>query len=314
MSKIRSVACAPFSLPPQPTFHYGGQAILDGVMMRGQRHFAISLRLPDGKVDTTTQPLSTLYTGKLRKTPLARGFIVLLESLLLGTRAVLYSASASEGEGEKASPALVWGMVFLALGIAVALFFILPLFLARLLDPYISSSLVSNLVEGAIRLGIFLAYLKGVSLVPEVRRVFAYHGAEHRVVNAYEDGAALEAEAVRKYSIAHVRCGTSFILAVLVIAILVFALLGRPPLWLSLLSRLLLLPLIAALGYEVAQLGARHFHNTLMRVLVLPGLALQALTTREPEDSQVEVALSALKGVIEADQGTAASTSPSGLP
>lgn len=283
-------------------------------MMRGQRHIAISLRRPDGTVSTTTQPLSTLYTGKLRKAPLVRGFIVLLEALVLGTGAVLYSANAAEGEGEKISPVMLWGMVFLALGLGVALFFLLPLFLARLLDPYISSSLVSNLLEGLIRLLVFLGYLKSVSMVSEVKRVFAYHGAEHKVVNAYEAGAALEPEAVKKYSTAHVRCGTSFLLAVLVIAILVFALLGRPPLWLSVLSRLLLLPLIAALGYEVTQLGARNFHHAWMRALVLPGLAMQALTTQEPEDSQVEVAISALKGVIEADQGVAASSSTPELP
>jgi len=151
-------------------------------------------------------------------------------------------------------------------------------------------------------LGIFIAYLKLMTLVPDIKRVFAYHGAEHKTVNAYEAGVPLEVEAVREYSTAHARCGTSFLFAVLIIAIIVFALVGRPALWLMILSRIILIPVIAALGYEVVQFGARHAGNGFVRVILAPGLWLQTLTTREPDDSQLDVAISALSKVIEIDQ------------
>ena len=153
-----------------------------------------------------------------------------------------------------------------------------------------------------IRLAIFITYLKLVSLIPDIKRVFTYHGAEHKVVNAYEDGVLLEVEAVRKYNTAHVRCGTSFLFIVLIIAIVVFALVGRPSLWLMVLSRILLIPVIAALGYEVIYFGAKHIKNAVIRAVLAPGLWLQRLTTREPDDSQLEIALTALKKVIEIDQ------------
>ncbi|GAH40887.1 unnamed protein product, partial [marine sediment metagenome] len=159
-----------------------------------------------------------------------------------------------------------------------------------------------HLIEGFIRLAIFIAYLKLMSLLPDIKRVFAYHGAEHKAVNAYEDGAPLEIEATRKYNTAHVRCGTSFLFVVLIIAIIVFALVGRPALWLMVLSRILLIPVIAALGYEVIYFGNKHIDNRIVRAILSPGLWLQSLTTREPDDTQLEVALSALRKVVELDQ------------
>jgi len=193
-------------------------------------------------------------------------------------------------------------MVAVSLTFAVALFFMAPLFLTKLLDPYIGSSLVFNLIEGFIRLAIFIVYLKLMALVPDIRRVFAYHGAEHKAVNAYEDGALLEVEAAKGYNTAHMRCGTSFLFAVLIIAIIVFALVGRPSLWLMVLARVLLIPVIAALGYEVIRFGAKYAKNSLVKAVLTPGLLLQALTTREPDDSQLEVALSALRKVVELEQ------------
>ena len=181
-------------------------------------------------------------------------------------------------------------------------FFIAPLLATRYFDIYIASDFVSNLIEGFVRIGIFIAYLKLISLVPDIRRVFAYHGAEHKVVNAYEAGCPLEVETIKSYSTAHARCGTSFIFIVLIIAILVFALIGRPQLWLSILSRIILLPVIAALGYEATRFTARHSKNILTWVLLAPGLALQSMTTREPDDSQLEAAISALNEVIQADK------------
>ena len=287
-------------------FYYGGQAVIEGVMMRGRDSLAISVRSPDGKLNIKKQPLSSIYKGRLRETPFVRGVIVLIEALVLGTQALLHSAqvaSAQEEGEEKMPPALLWGSVVASLAFGVALFFVAPLLATRyLIDPYIGSALISNLVEGIIRIGIFVAYLKLIGLIPDIKRVFAYHGAEHKTVNAYEAGTPLEAEAIRSYSTAHARCGTGFIFIVLILAILIFALLGRPTLWLSITSRIVLIPVIAALGYEIMKFGASHAKNAIIRILLAPGLMLQAMTTREPDDSQLEAAISALNEVIEADK------------
>ena len=283
--------------------YYGGQAVIEGVMMRGQKTAVTAVRRPNGELAIKTQPLSSIYTSRLRKTPLIRGIIILIEAMILGIKTLLYSANVSLEEEEKEiSGSFVWVMVTVSLVLAVALFFIAPLFLTKTLDPYIQSSIVFHLIEGFIRLAIFVAYLKLIALAPDIKRVFAYHGAEHKTVNAYEAGVPLEVESVKKYNTAHVRCGTSFLLAVLIIAIVVFALIGRPSLWLMILLRIILIPVIAALGYEVTYFGARHIKNGLVRAILAPGLWLQSLTTREPDDSQLEVALSALNKVIENDQ------------
>ncbi|MCK4843477.1 MAG: DUF1385 domain-containing protein, partial [Dehalococcoidia bacterium] len=211
--------------------------------------------------------------------------------------------AAAEEEGEKIPTALLWGTVAVSLALGVALFFMVPLFATRyLIDPHVNSVLLSVVLEGLIRIGIFIAYLKLVGLMPDIRRVFAYHGAEHKVVNAYEAGVPLEVESVKHYSTAHARCGTAFIFIVLIIAIFVFALVGQPTLWIRILSRIALLPVIAAISYEIMKFGAGHTNNKIVRVLLAPGLMLQSITTREPDDSQLETAISALNEVIEIDQ------------
>jgi uncharacterized protein YqhQ len=286
-------------------FYYGGQAVVEGVMMRGRKTMVTAVRRARGELAVDVQPLSTLYAGRLRRTPFVRGIIVLIESLVLGIKSLFYSANVSlEEEGEKLSGGLVWIMMVVALGFAVALFFIVPLLLTRLL--HISSSLLFNLVDGLIRVAIFIAYLKLMTLMPDIKRVFAYHGAEHKTVNAYEAGVPLEPEAIKNYSKAHLRCGTSFVFAVVIIAIIVFALVGLHSTWLMVLSRILLIPVIAALGYEVIYFGGRHASNRFVRIIMAPGLWLQALTTREPDDSQLEVAIVALKKVMELDEAEAA--------
>ncbi len=284
-------------------FYYGGQAIIEGVMMRGKNCLATSVRGPDGKLNITKRPLPNIYKGRLRETPIIRGFIVLIETLVLGTQALLHSAQVASAEEEQKIPAaLLWGTVAASIAFAVALFFLTPLFVTRyLIDIHIASALVSNVIEGLIRIGIFIAYLKLIGLVPDIKRVFAYHGAEHKTVNAYEAGIPLEVEAIKSYSTAHARCGTSFIFIVLIISIFVFALIGRPSLWLSILSRIILLPVIAALSYEILKFGASHPKNAVLRILLAPGLILQAMTTREPDDSQLEAAISALNEVTETD-------------
>ena len=273
-------------------------------MMRGQKTMVTAVRRPNGELTMNTWPLSAIYTGWMRKTPLIRGVIVLIESLGLGIKTLLYSANVSleEEEGE-ISKGLVWAMAFLSITLSVGLFFIAPLFLAKLLNPYIQSSLLFHLIEGLIRMGIFIIYLKLMTLVPDIKRVFSYHGAEHKTVNAYEAGSPLEVVSIKKYGTAHVRCGTSFLFVVMIIAILVFTIIGQlPSLWLTVLSRIVLIPVIAALGYEVTHFGGRHTRNRLVRAILYPGLLLQKLTTRQPDDSQLEVAISALRKVLEIEQ------------
>ena len=282
-------------------FYYGGQAVIEGVMMRGRKTMVTVVRRPCGELAVDTQSLAPIYTGRMRQTPLIRGIIVLIEALVLGMKTLLYSARVSlEEEEEELSGGMTWVMVTISLAFGVALFFLAPLFLTRLLN--IASPLVFNLVEGIIRVGIFILFLKLIALMPDIKRVFAYHGAEHKAVNAYEDGATLEVEAARKYSTAHLRCGTSFLFAVLIIAIIVFALIGLPALWLMILSRIILIPVIAGIGYELTHFGGRHTKSRLVRAILAPGLWLQSLTAREPDDSQLEVALSALRKVIEVEQ------------
>ncbi len=293
-------------------FYYGGQAVIEGVMLRGQKTVVTVVRRPGGGLATDVRPLSAIYTGWMRKAPLIRGIIVLIEAMVLGIKTLLYSASVSlEEEEEKISGGYFLVIVVISLGLAVVLFFVAPLLITKLLDPYIGASVVFYLIEGLVRLAMFIAYLRLMTLMPDVKRVFAYHGAEHKVINAYEDGAPLEVDAARGYKTAHVRCGTSFLFAVLIIAILVFALIGRPSVWLMVLSRVLLIPVIAGLSYEVIYFGGRHRNNRLVRTILAPGLWLQSLTTREPDDSQLEVALAALNKLVEIDQPEAAAQAPS---
>jgi uncharacterized protein YqhQ len=286
-------------------FHYGGQAVIEGVMIRGKEGVAISVRQPDGQLNVVKQPLASIYKGRLRKMPLIRGIIALIETLVLGTQSLLHSAqvAAAEEAGEKIPAVVLWGTVAVSLALGVALFFMVPLLATRyLIDPYIDSNLLRNVFEGLIRIGIFVAYLKVMSLIPDIKRVFAYHGAEHKVVNAYEAGVPLDVESVRNYSTAHARCGTAFLFIVLIVAIFVFALVGQPGLWIRILSRIALIPVIAAISYEIMKFGAGHINNPLVRILLTPGLLLQSISTREPDDSQIEAAISALNEVIKIDQ------------
>jgi hypothetical protein len=287
------------------SFHYGGQAVIEGVMIRGKEGVAISVRQPDGQLNVVKQPLASIYKGRLRKMPLIRGIITLIETLVLGTQSLLHSAqvAAAEEVGEKIPAVVLWGTVAVSLALGVALFFMVPLLATRyLIDPYIDSNLLRNVFEGLIRIGIFVAYLKVMSLIPDIKRVFAYHGAEHKVVNAYEAGVPLDVESVRNYSTAHARCGTAFLFIVLIVAIFVFALVGQPGLWIRILSRIALIPVIAAISYEIMKFGAGHINNPLVRILLAPGLLLQSISTREPDDSQIEAAISALNEVIKIDQ------------
>jgi uncharacterized protein YqhQ len=284
-------------------FYYGGQAVIEGVMMRGKQVMVTATRRPNGEVGVHSQPLATLYTGKWRKTPLVRGVIALVESLVLGIQTLLYSANvALEEEQTKLSGWATWGIILVAMAFAVGVFFLLPLFVTNLLREHLQTSIVFNLIEGVIRVIIFVGYLTVISMMKDIKRVFAYHGAEHKAINTYEAREPLEVEYARKYTTANPRCGTSFLFAVLVIAIVVFSLVGKPSIAWMALSRILLLPVIAALGYEFIYFTSRHSDNPIMKALLTPGLWLQSLTTRQPDDKQMEVALAALKKVLEIEQ------------
>ncbi len=283
---------------------YGGQAVIEGVMMRGQREMAVAVRDPSGNIIIQAETLSGfVYTSKWAKLPFIRGAVSMWDMLVLGVRMLLFSANvAAAEEAVEMTPKMLWVTLAVALIMATALFFVLPVVLVGAVDQFISSPFLSNVVEKVIRLGILIGYIGGVGLFPDVRRVFAYHGAEHKAVNAYEDSAPLEVSVVSEYSTAHPRCGTSFLLIVILVSFLFFTLLGRPPMEVRIASRILLIPVVAAVAYELIKLGGAHRNNPLVKILLAPGMALQSLTTREPTSDQVEVAIAALQRVLAAEQ------------
>ncbi|MBN1179912.1 MAG: DUF1385 domain-containing protein [Anaerolineae bacterium] len=281
-------------------FNYGGQAVIEGVMMRGSQCVAVAVRNPAGAIDVKVEPLNpVLYRSALARIPVLRGLTVLWDALGLGMKALLWSAEVSAGdeleEGAFEGP-LGWGTAAVSLTIGVLLFMVFPSLVVGVFPEL--PSLAGNLIEGVIRIVLMLGYIWAVGRIPDIQRVYAYHGAEHKTINAYEDGAPLVVEAVRPYTTAHPRCGTAFLLNVAVISLLVLAPLGRPSLLIRVLSRIALVPLIAGLSYEVIRFSARHGNSPWLRWLIRPSLALQRLTTREPDDGMVEVAIEALKVVL----------------
>ncbi len=298
------------SVRREPRYLYGGQAVVEGVMIRGRRFYSVAARRPDGQLTSIVEPLATMYTGRIRRIPVVRGTLVLAETLVLGIKALMYSGNvAIEKEGQKiGGPGMALTMAF-SMTMAIAIFFVAPLFAVNLFDRTVftgdsaMASVLSNIVEGLIRLGLFLGYIWLIGLMPDVRRVFAYHGAEHMTVKAHEEGLPLEKTYIRQFSTAHPRCGTAFLLTVMVVAIIVFAFLGRPSLEWRILSRIVMLPLIAGIAYEVIRFSGLHSKNPLVKLLTAPNLLLQKLTTREPDDSQIEVAVHAMETVLAADEG-----------
>jgi uncharacterized protein YqhQ len=279
---------------------------MEGVMMRGSKALAVAVRQPNGEIALHTEMLDPkIYAGWVSKVPFLRALTSLWDVLVLGIRTLFYSAEVSAGQEANVqfNGPIAWGTVAVSLALGLGLFFVTPLLLVGLVDHYISSSFLSNVIEGAIRMVIFLVYLSAIGLIPEIRRVFAYHGAEHKTVNAYESGLELTPESVAHSSTAHYRCGTAFLLSVMVISILVFALLGRPPMALRILSRIVLIPVIAGIAYEYMKLTNRYRRKRIVQIIAAPNLALQRLTTREPDESMLEVAIAALKRVLETEQG-----------
>lgn len=297
-------------------FYYGGQAVIEGVLMRGKTRAAIAVRAPSGEIIVQEEPLTAaVYRARWARWPFLRGLSALWDALVLGTRALLWSADIAVAEEEEERGAafsgpVAWGTLAFSLIFGIGLFFLLPSFVARLLERWIHSALVSSLVEGIIRLGLFLLYLWAIGLSGEIRRVFAYHGAEHKTINAFEAGAPLTPESVARFSKEHVRCGTSFLLFVLVVSILLFAPFHFQNVILRLLSRVVLIPVVAMIAYELIRLSAARPHHPLLRWIIVPGLMLQRLTTREPDLDMLEVAIAALVPVLQADGVTVAPPLP----
>jgi uncharacterized protein YqhQ len=283
----------------EESFNYGGQAVIEGVMMRGSQTMAVALRRPEGDIVVEKEPLNeTLYRGPISRIPFLRGLVMLWDALGLGMRALMTSADVAVGEEASLSGPTSWGTALLGIGLGVGLFMLLPSFLAGMLTAYLPSEWVVSLVEGVVRLTLVVGYIWAIGFMPDIDRVFAYHGAEHKTINAYEAGEDLTVEAVRAFPTAHTRCGTSFLLTLVFLSVLLFAPLDPPSLLWRLVSRLALLPVLTGISYEFIRLTARFADRPWMRVLVGPNLALQRLTTRNPDDSMLEVSITALKAVL----------------
>jgi uncharacterized protein YqhQ len=291
----------------------GGQAVLEGVMMRGPGNWAVAVRTPSGEIAQVSKPIdSAMARHRVFRLPVVRGVIALGESLAIGFRALAISANyAAQEEGEEGEEvqtelsrgALIFAFA-VAIGFAVMLFKVTPGLLTELLP--IKSTGWFVIVEGLIRVSIFIAYLSLISLLPDLRRVFQYHAAEHKAINAYEAGEELEPETVQRYSLIHPRCGTAFLLWVMVIAVFVFAFFGRPHWYWLIAERILLLPVIAGIAYELIRFAGKHSDNRILMTLLAPGMWLQRLTTREPSLDQLEVSIRALNEVLHLEESRAA--------
>jgi len=307
--------------PPAGPVTYGGQAVIDGVMMRGRRHMAVACRAPSGEVIVHSEPVvGRVYSSRIARWPFVRGTLMIWDTLSLGMRALMFAANvaASAESGEDAREAkmpatVMWTTMAVALLGSIGLFFVLPVLAMTLIDPLIASSLDadataqraiwSNAIEKLIRLALLLGYMWLIGQMNDIKRVFMYHGAEHKTINAYEAGAPLTPESVIKFPIEHPRCGTTFLLIVMLISFVAFSLLGQPEMWIRILSRILLVPVIAGIAYEfIRWAGARYHTNAAVRTLMTPGLAVQKLTTREPDLEQCAVAIAALEPVLAAEE------------
>jgi uncharacterized protein YqhQ len=281
---------------------YGGQALIEGVLMRGKRTVAAAFRGPDGQIIVQTEALKGPYTTSWLKLPFLRGVIGLWDALGLGSRFLTISANLQSPD-EKIEGGSLFATFGFSLLLAMGLFFAAPAFLGQLTEKYLGfSAFAGNLVEGLIRLLAVVGYIWAVGKVPEIGRVFAYHGAEHKTINAFEDGAEMTPENVLRYPLEHPRCGTAFLLTLVVFSVILFSLLGPlPGVW-RILSRIIFLPVLAGLAYEYLRFTANHIDNPFIRWIVTPNLALQRLTTREPDRGMVEVAITAFTTMKEQEE------------
>lgn len=293
-------------MPKEKLTVYGGQAVMEGVMMRGQRAMAVAVRAPDGSIKLHTEPLDSVYNQPLFKLPFIRGLLGLWDALGLGMRSLLWSANVAVGEEAVFSGPLGIGTVLFSLTLAISLFFLTPALIGSGFDAWLGlDPLTTNLIEGLARLVIVIAYISLIALMSDVKRLYGYHGAEHKTINAFEAGAELTPANVAKFSLYHPRCGTAFILIVVLFSIVLFTLLGDLPFWLKLVSRVLAIPVLAALAYEYLRFTARNITNPVIRALALPGLWMQRLTTREPDLTMLEVAIVAFQEMQRTESATA---------
>jgi uncharacterized protein YqhQ len=277
---------------------YGGQAVIEGVMMRGAQSVSIAMRSPDNEIVIHSESLSGIYKSKIIKIPFLRGVIGLWDALGLGIRALTISANIQTGEDEKLEGPLLYITLAISLGFGIGLFFLLPAAVGHLSENFMNlNSWWSNLLEGVVRLGLLIGYIWAVGQTADIKRVFSYHGAEHKTINAFEAGAELTPETVSKYSLEHARCGTAFLLTLVLLSVIFFSLLGPLPLGLRLASRILMLPVLAGVAYEYIRWTAKHLDSSFVRLIIKPNLALQHLTTREPTLEMLEVSIAAFNSM-----------------
>lgn len=288
---------------PGPTYAYGGQALMEGVLMRGRDAIAVALRHPDGRIVTATERLDRgIHAKRWARWPFFRGLIVLYETLVIGTRWLVRSANvqAQEDDVELGKGSIIV-MLLVTFGIAIAIFSLLPLFISSIATTGSDQGWAQPVLEGIIQVGIFLGYLTVVSRTPDIHRVFQYHGAEHMTIHALEAGDPLTVDEVRKYPTAHHRCGTEFLVVLVMLSIFTFSLIGRQEPLVMVASRLTAIPLLAGVGYEVLRLGARFRHQPFVRVIMYPGILVQMITTKRPDDGMIEVAITSMQEALAAD-------------
>jgi uncharacterized protein YqhQ len=277
---------------------YGGQAVIEGVMMRGSQSVAIAMRAPDDQIVVHMEDLSGIYKSKITKIPFLRGLVMLWDALGLGMRALTISANLQTGEDEKLEGPALFFTLGLSLTIGIGLFFLAPAGIGQLSEHFLGiNAWWSNLIEGLMRLVILVAYVGLVGLMPDIRRVFSYHGAEHKTINAFEAEVELTPENVSKFSLEHPRCGTAFLLTLVLVSIILFSLLGPLPTAWRLISRIAFLPLLAGIAYEYIRWTANHLDSAIVRWMIKPNLALQRLTTREPSPEMLEVSIAAFNAM-----------------
>ena len=276
---------------------------MEGVLMRGKKSYALAMRAPNGTIVTKVEPLGGIYKTRITKIPFLRGLIMLWDSLGLGMKALTESANVQTGESEKIEGPVLYitlGLTFLA---AIVIFFLIPAGIGWLTEHFLHwNAWWSNLIEGVLRLAMLIAYIWGIGFLPDVARVFAYHGAEHKTINAYEAGADLTPTSVAHYPLAHTRCGTAFLLIVVVLSLFFFTILGPLSLEWRLISRILMIPVMVGIAYEYMRWTADHLSRPFVRAIIKPSLALQSLTTREPDENILEVAIAAFQAMRQAEQ------------
>lgn len=277
----------------------GGQAVIEGVMMRGKTHVAVAVRQPDGEISVDVRPVNSISDRyPILKKPFLRGVVSLVESLVMGMKALAYSAQVSGDEDEKLDSKEMALTIAVSAGLAILLFIVIPTWSMRFLTGITQDHMALNLAEGVLRMAIFLGYIAAISSMNDIQRVFQYHGAEHKTIYTYEAGLPLKVENVRPFSTLHPRCGTNFLMIVMLISMFIFTFLGWPSLLERIASRIILMPVIAGVSYELIRYAGAHTDNPLVRIAITPGLLLQKLTTRQPDDSQIEVAIASLKAVV----------------